>query len=70
MWKVKNYLKAVICKLELERNVAGLHDGLNFGMVEIRWDARPYPVIRLVAMNSDGEPVFEHRLLLSELKRH
>ena len=50
--------------------VAGPYDGLNFGMVEIDWDARPSPVIRLVAMNSDGEPVFEHRLLLSELKRH
>ena len=50
--------------------VAGPYDGLNFGMVEIDWDAEPSPVVRLVAMNSDGEPVFEHRLPLSELRRY
>lgn len=50
--------------------VAGPYDGLNFGMVEIDWDAKPSPVIRLVAMNSDGEPMFENRLSLSEVGKH
>lgn len=50
--------------------VAGPYDGLNFGIVEIDWDAKPAPVINLAAMNINGEAVFEHRLPLSQLKRN
>ena len=50
--------------------VAGPYDGLNFGILEIDWDAKPSPVIRLVVVNSDGAHVFEHSFPLPELKRH
>ena len=40
--------------------VAGAYDEINFGLVEIDWDAVPSPIIKLVAMNAAGEPVFEY----------
>jgi len=40
--------------------VAGAYDEINFGVVEIDWDAVPSPIIKLVAMNAAGEPVFEY----------
>ena len=46
--------------------VAGPYSDMNFGMIEIDWDARFGPVIRLATMNIKGEPVFEHRLPVSE----
>ena len=44
--------------------VAGPYDNLNFGLLEIEWDAKPAPQILLKAMDKDGEPVFQHRLWL------
>ena len=42
--------------------VAGPYDDLNFGLLEIDWDAQPTPAIRLKAMDKDGVPVFQYRL--------
>lgn len=42
--------------------VAGPYDGLNFGMVEIDWDAKPSPGVRMVAIDINGDVVFEHKL--------
>ena len=42
--------------------VAGPYDDLNFGLLEIDWDAQPGPAIQLKAMDKDGVPVFQYRL--------
>ena len=42
--------------------VAGPYDGLNFGLVEIDWDGRPSPGVRMVAIDINGDVVFEHKL--------
>jgi len=42
--------------------VAGPYDDLNFGLLEIDWDAQPAPAIQLKAMDKDGVPVFQYRL--------
>jgi len=42
--------------------VAGPYDDLNFGLLEIDWDAQPSPAIQLKAMDKDGVPVFQYRL--------
>jgi alkaline phosphatase D len=42
--------------------VAGPYDDLNFGLLEIDWDAQPEPAIQLKAMDKDGIPVFQYRL--------
>ena len=41
--------------------VAGPYDDLNFGLLEIDWDAQPEPAIQLKAMDKDGIPVFQYR---------
>ena len=46
--------------------VAGPYDDLNFGMVEIDWDAKSSPVIRLVALNVSGEAVFQCEVPFSQ----
>ena len=50
--------------------VAGPFDGNNFGMVEIDWDTKPSPTVKLLAMSETGETVFEKTLLLTTLKQH
>jgi alkaline phosphatase D len=42
--------------------VAGVYDGLNFGLLEIDWNADEGPGILLKAMDKDGIPVFQYRL--------
>ena len=43
------------------------YDGLNFGMIEVDWEKRPAPSVRLVTMDIDGHAVFESKLPLNEL---
>ena len=57
-------------KTQNRYRTAGPYDGLNFGLIEIDWDAVPSPIIRLVAMNDDAEAVFETSLTLSSLSHH
>ncbi|MCP4332593.1 MAG: alkaline phosphatase family protein [Gammaproteobacteria bacterium] len=42
--------------------VAGAYDGLNFGLLEIDWNADARPAILLKAMDKKGMPVFQYRL--------
>jgi alkaline phosphatase D len=46
---------------------AGVYDGLNFGLVEIYWDAEPSPEIGFTAMTEKGEIVFRHKVVLDHL---
>jgi alkaline phosphatase D len=48
--------------------VAGAYDGLNFGILQFNWDAKPSPEILMVAMDKNGEVVFGYTLSLRELK--
>ncbi|MCP4256780.1 MAG: alkaline phosphatase family protein [Planctomycetes bacterium] len=48
--------------------VAGPFIGLNFGLIEIDWDASPYPLITLKAVGEDGSTAFEHKASLAELQ--
>jgi len=47
--------------------VAGAYDDLNFGMLEIDWDADSSPEILMTAMDENGETVFSYRVLLGQL---
>ena len=47
--------------------VAGAYDGLNFGMLEIDWDADPSPRISMTAMNENGDVGFKYSLSLGQL---
>ena len=47
--------------------VAGPYVDLNFGLVEIEWEAEP-PVLRLVALGVDGSVGFEHVVALDGLR--
>lgn len=44
--------------------VAGPYDGKNFGMVEIDWNVSPSPTVKLLAINDQGERVFEYDVSL------
>jgi len=41
---------------------------LNFGLVEIDWEASPEPAISLSAIGLDGTVGFEHELSLATLR--
>ena len=41
----------------------------NFGLVEIDWDAKPSPLIKLKAIGTDGDTGFEHEISLSSLQQ-
>ncbi len=47
--------------------VVGPFAGLNFGLVEIDWDASPEPKITLKAIGADGSTAFEHQVSLGSL---
>jgi hypothetical protein len=40
---------------------------VNFGLVEIDWEAQPAPQVILKAIGLDGTAVFEHQISLEEL---
>lgn len=48
--------------------VAGPYAGLNFGMINIVWEAQPSPLISLQAFNDQGSVVYEHQITLSQLQ--
>jgi alkaline phosphatase D len=48
--------------------VAGPFVELNFGLVEIDWEARPGPEITLKAVGVDGSTAFEYRICLNSLR--
>jgi alkaline phosphatase D len=48
--------------------VAGPFVDLNFGLVEIDWDAGPVPLINLKAISLEGSTVFEVQTSLNELR--
>jgi alkaline phosphatase D len=47
--------------------VAGPYVDIHFGLVEIDWDARPSPLVKLAAIGLDGSVAFEHAVSLDEL---
>jgi alkaline phosphatase D len=47
--------------------IAGAYDDLNFGMLEIDWDAKSSPEIKMTAMNNNGEVAFSYTVLLRQL---
>lgn len=48
--------------------IAGPYIDLNFGFVEIDWDAKPSTVITLMAIGADGTTGFTHTLNLAKLE--
>jgi len=48
--------------------VAGPFIDLNFGLVEIDWDARPSPLITMKAIGVDGTVAFDHAVSLTALR--
>jgi len=49
--------------------VANAYDDLNFGIVEINWDAKPSAQVKLLAKNLQGETVIEYAVSLPQMKR-
>jgi alkaline phosphatase D len=47
--------------------IAGAYDDLNFGLLEIDWNAGSSPEIIMTAMNKNGEVVFSYTVLLEQL---
>lgn len=47
--------------------IAGAYDGLNFGLLEIDWNADSSPEIIMTAMNKNGEVAFSYTVLLGQL---
>ena len=41
---------------------------LNFGLVEIDWNAQPAPTLTLKAMAENGQTGFSHRISLGDLQ--
>lgn len=50
------------------RRLAGPFYELNFGLIEIDWEARPAPQIALKAIGADGSVAFEEALSLLDLR--
>jgi len=48
--------------------IAGLYVSLNFGLVEIDWNAERAPLITLKVVGTDGMLAFEYRISLDNLK--
>jgi len=48
--------------------VAGPFAEINFGLVEIDWEAKPAPQVTLKAVGLDGSAAFEHRVSLDTLQ--
>ena len=48
--------------------VAGPYIDLNFGLVEIDWEAQPVPQVTLKAIGLNGATTFELQLSLGELQ--
>ncbi len=48
--------------------IAGPYVDLNFGLVEIDWNAEPPPLITLKVVGIDGMLAFEYRISLDALK--
>ena len=44
--------------------VAGAYDDMNFGMLEIDWEAGPSPEILMKSMNINGEIEFSYTVIL------
>jgi len=51
-----------------ERRVAGPFVDSNFGLIEIDWEVRPGPVVRMRALGIKGQTGFAQEILLSEVK--
>ena len=47
--------------------VAGPYVSLNFGLVEVNWEAEPSPAVTLKAIGSDGSVAFEQQISLASL---
>jgi alkaline phosphatase D len=47
--------------------IAGPYIDLNFGLVEIDWQAQPAPEVTLKALGLDGVAAFEHKIFLPDL---
>jgi hypothetical protein len=41
---------------------------VNFGLIEIDWEAQPAPLVTLKAIGLDGTPVIEQQISLEDLQ--
>jgi alkaline phosphatase D len=48
--------------------ISKTYNEVNFGLVEIDWEAQPAPRVTLKAIGLDGTPVIEHQIGLEELR--
>lgn len=48
---------------------AGPYDDINFGLLEIDWNAESSPEIVMTAMNKNGEVAFRYTVLLGQLNK-
>ncbi len=48
--------------------ISETYSGVNFGLVEIDWEARPSPSVKLKTIGLQGQTVFEHRVQLDKLQ--
>jgi alkaline phosphatase D len=48
--------------------ISTTYSEVNFGLVEIDWEAQPVPQVMLKAIGLDGTPVIEHQIGLEELR--
>jgi alkaline phosphatase D len=48
--------------------ISNTYAGVNFGLVDIDWEAEPEPMITLKAIGLDGNAVFEHQISLDQLR--
>ena len=51
-----------------EYRIAGPSTALNFGLVEIDWQAQPSPLVTLSAVDDHGTVVFSHKVSLGTLQ--
>ncbi len=62
------HINEVYAKATNDYRIAGPYVGLNFGLIEVDWNAKPYPLIILQAVGEDGSTGFTHTLRLDELQ--
>lgn len=62
------HINEVYGKAANAHRIAGPHIDLNFGHVEIDWDANPSPVVILKAIGANGTAVFIHKIILADLQ--
>jgi alkaline phosphatase D len=56
-------------KLANSLRISKKYAEVNFGLVEIDWNAQPAPLVTLKAVGLDGKVAFEHKISLESLRK-